>query len=188
MKKYILLIITLFLLAACKQTKKSATSLISERPISSTSSEDLFYIIEQDPEYNSFLKLVNIASYFETLKSLDNITIFAPTNAAIQTLPDGTFAELALPQNREKLVSTLNYHIVEHQWTANEIIDQIQTMNKPLRLKTVEGGYIAISIQDDYMMITDESGSTSVITDAEHKAVNGIVHGVNRLLEPNINN
>ena len=46
------------------------------------------------------------------LKGSGPFTVFAPTDDAFKALPKGTVESLLKPENKEKLVAILTYHVV----------------------------------------------------------------------------
>lgn len=84
---------------------------------------------------------VKAAGLVETLKSEGPFTVFAPTNDAFAKLPTGTVETLLKPENKEKLVSILTYHVVAGRYTSADLKDGMM-------LKTVQGQEIKISMKD----------------------------------------
>jgi uncharacterized surface protein with fasciclin (FAS1) repeats len=109
----------------------------------------------------------------DTLKSDGPFTVFAPTDEAFAKLPDGTVEMLLLPENKDKLVAILTYHVVSGKVTAAEVI----TMQSA---PTVNGADLSIRVVDETVFIND---SRVVATDIE--ASNGIIHVVDSVILPN---
>jgi hypothetical protein len=85
----------------------------------------------------------------------------------------GTVEMLLLPENKDKLVTILTYHVVPGKVTASEVI----TMQSA---PTANGSDLKISIVDETVFIND---SRIVATDIE--ASNGIIHVVDSVILPN---
>ena len=62
--------------------------------------------------FNTLVAAVQTAGLEETLRGEGPFTVFAPTDEAFAALPDGTVEMLLLPENKEKLVAILTYHVV----------------------------------------------------------------------------
>ena len=62
--------------------------------------------------FQTLLAAAEAAGLIDTLRSKGPLTVFAPTNAAFDKLPEGTVEMLLLPQNKDKLVKILTYHVV----------------------------------------------------------------------------
>ena len=108
-----------------------------------------------------------------TLKADGPYTVFAPNDEAFAKLPEGTVESLLLPENKEKLVAILTYHVVPGKVTAAEVVN-LQTA------PTANGDNLAIRVVDDTVFIND---SRVVATDIG--ASNGVIHVVDSVLLPN---
>src|SRR5258707_325747 len=56
---------------------------------------------------------VKAAGLVDTLAGPGPFTVFAPTNEAFAILPKGTVDTLLKPENKDKLVKILTYHVVK---------------------------------------------------------------------------
>ena len=109
----------------------------------------------------------------ETLKSDGPFTVFAPTDDAFAKLPDGTVEMLLLPENKDKLVAILTYHVVPGEVSAGEVVELDSAT-------TVNGADVQISLREDIVFIND---SSLVMTDIY--ASNGVIHVVDSVILPN---
>ncbi len=62
--------------------------------------------------FSTLVAAVEAAGLVETLKGEGPFTVFAPTDAAFAALPAGTVEDLLKPENKDKLVAVLTYHVV----------------------------------------------------------------------------
>ena len=108
-----------------------------------------------------------------TLKSEGPFTVFAPTDEAFAKLPDGTVEMLLMPENKDKLVAILTYHVVAGKVSAADVV----TLDSAT---TVNGSDVNINVRDDSVFIND---SRVVMTDI--RASNGIIHVVDTVILPN---
>lgn len=123
--------------------------------------------------FNTLAAALDAGDLVGTLKSDGPFTVFAPTDDAFAKLPEGTVEMLLLPENKDKLVAILTYHVVAGKVTAAEVI----TMKSA---PTANGSDLKISIVDETVFIND---SRVVATDIE--ASNGIIHVVDTVILPN---
>ena len=80
-------------------------------------------IVDTAVEAGSFKTLVTAvkaAGLVDTLKGKGPFTVFAPTDEAFAKLPKGTVASLLKPENKQKLVDILTYHVVPGKVKANK--------------------------------------------------------------------
>ena len=71
-------------------------------------------------DFKTLVAAVKAADLVETLKGEGPFTVFAPTDEAFAALPAGTLDDLLKPENKEKLVSILTYHVVPGKVMASE--------------------------------------------------------------------
>ncbi|MGB5292641.1 MAG: fasciclin domain-containing protein, partial [Lysobacterales bacterium] len=96
----------------------------------------------------------------------------APTDEAFAKLPDGTVEMLLMPENKDKLVAILTYHVVAGKVTAAEVV-------KLDSATTVNGADVEISVRGESVFVND---SQVVITDVY--ASNGVIHVVDTVILP----
>jgi len=108
-----------------------------------------------------------------TLKSDGPYTVFAPNDEAFAKLPEGTVEMLLLPENKDKLVAILTYHVVPGNVTAAEVVTMQTAM-------TANGEALSIRVVDDTVFIND-----SRVVAADIGASNGIIHVVDTVILPN---
>ena len=123
--------------------------------------------------FNTLAAALEAGGLVETLKSDGPYTVFAPTDEAFAKLPEGTLEMLLLPENKDKLVKILTYHVVAGKVTAAEVVT-LQTAT------TANGSDVAIRVVDDTVFIND---SRVVATDIG--ASNGVIHVVDTVILPN---
>ena len=123
--------------------------------------------------FNTLTAALEAGDLVGTLKSDGPYTVFAPTDEAFAKLPDGTVEMLLLPENKDKLVEILTYHVVAGKVTAAEVVT-LQTA------KTANGSDVTIRVVDETVFIND---SRVVATDIG--ASNGVIHVVDTVILPN---
>src|SRR5712675_1270357 len=74
-------------------------------------------------DHTTLVAAVKAAGLVDTLQSPGPFTVFAPTNEAFAKLPAGTVDTLLKPENKEKLVAVLTYHVVPGRISAKDLMD-----------------------------------------------------------------
>ena len=123
--------------------------------------------------FNTLAAALEAGDLVVTLKADGPYTVFAPTDEAFAKLPDGTVEMLLLPENKDKLVEILTYHVVAGKVTAAEVV----TLQSA---QTANGSDVTIRVVDETVFIND---SRIVATDIE--ASNGVIHVVDTVILPN---
>ena len=122
-------------------------------------------------DFSTVVAAVKAAGLAETLQGKGPFTLFAPTNAAFAALPEGTVASLLLPENKDKLVKILTYHVIPARVPASAI--------KTMMAKTVNGKEISIKVTDKGVSV---DGAKVVKTDVFGS--NGVIHVIDKVLLP----
>lgn len=123
-------------------------------------------------QFTTLLAAVEAAGLTETLLGRGPFTLFAPTDDAFRRLPSGTVADLLKPENREKLVTLLTYHVVPGRVTAA----QARTLSNA---ETVAGQKVQLRDVDGELRVNN-----AVVRLADVPASNGLVHVIDRVLMP----
>lgn len=119
--------------------------------------------------FNTLLKAVEATGLVEILKSPGPYTVFAPTDEAFNTLPEGTLDSLL--QDIKKLKRIVLYHVAFGDVRAEDLI-QIQ------EAETVEGSIVAIESSDGIKVNDANVLKTDILTD------NGVIHVIDAVLIP----
>ena len=121
--------------------------------------------------FTTLVAAVQAAGLVETLKGDGPFTVFAPTDEAFAALPAGTVDDLLKPENKDKLVAILTYHVVPGKVLSTDLSDGMAA-------KTVEGSEISVDL-DNGVMIND----ANVVT-ADVAADNGVIHVIDKVIMP----
>ena len=122
--------------------------------------------------FNTLVTAVNEAGLVDTLKSPGPFTVFAPTDEAFTKLPAGTIENLLKPENKEKLVSILTYHVVPGKVASADVV-------KLNSAKTVNGKEVSINTSEGKVMVDN-----ATVIKADVMASNGIIHVIDTVILP----
>jgi uncharacterized surface protein with fasciclin (FAS1) repeats len=125
-------------------------------------------------QFNTLVAAVKAAGLVDTLKGKGPFTVFAPTDAALAKLPKGTVEDLLKPENKEKLVAVLTYHVLPGKVMSKEIA------GKKLNPKSVQGQTIAVDATKG-VKIND----ATVVT-ADIATTNGVIHVIDTVILPKL--
>ena len=123
-------------------------------------------------QFTTLAAALEAADLVGTLKGDGPFTVFAPTDAAFAKLPEGTVESLLKPENRDKLVAILTYHVVPGEVTAADVV-------KLSEAKTVNGQDVAITVADNGVRVND---ANVIKTDID--ASNGVIHVIDTVILP----
>jgi uncharacterized surface protein with fasciclin (FAS1) repeats len=143
---------------------------IAAQDHSAHSASDLVDVATEAGAFTTLLAAAEAAGLVDTLRSEGPFTVFAPTDEAFASLPEGTVESLLA--DPEALRAVLLYHVVAGRVTAEQVVGLTQA-------ESVEGSAIRISVHGDQVHIDD----ARVIT-ADVSASNGVIHVIDAVLIP----
>jgi uncharacterized surface protein with fasciclin (FAS1) repeats len=136
-------------------------------------------VVETAQAAGSFKTLIaaaQAAGLADALANTKNITVFAPTDEAFAKLPAGTVETLLKPENKDKLVAILTYHVLPRELTSNEMLAG------PFHVRTLKAK------PDRTLAITKNASGVTVDTAKVIKADimtdNGVIHVIDTVLLP----
>lgn len=136
-------------------------------------------------DHTTLVAAVQAAGLVDTLSGPGPFTVFAPTNAAFDALPDGTVATLLKPENKPTLTKILTYHVVPGRLTAADLAAKAKMMGGKAELTTVAGAKLSVSQSPNGgWMLTDTKGGTANITIADVMQSNGVIHEIDAIVMP----
>lgn len=119
--------------------------------------------------FNTLVKAAEAAEVVELLKSPGPYTVFAPTDEAFASLPEGTLDSLL--QDIPKLKRIVLYHVAFGDVRAEDLM-QIN------EAETVEGSIVAVESSDGIKVNDANVMKTDILTD------NGVIHVIDAVLIP----
>ncbi|HKN09179.1 MAG TPA: fasciclin domain-containing protein [Pseudomonadota bacterium] len=135
-------------------------------------------------DHTTLVAAVKAAGLVETLEGPGPFTVFAPTNEAFAELPKGTLDNLLKPENKDKLVKILTYHVVKANALSDAIGKMIKDDGGKHTIKTVSGGTLVAMMKGDKIVLHDETEGTATVTIANVKQSNGVIHVIDHVLLP----
>ena len=126
-------------------------------------------VIGQNTELSTFNQLVQQAGLQDVLKGDTAVTVFAPDNAAFKAVPAASLDKLA--NDPAALKALLMHHIVAGT------TDRASLKSDSAVVTTMAGGKVTIAKAGDFITVDE-----SLVTQADLRASNGVVHVVDRVL------
>ena len=182
MKKILILAITLAASVISTQTFAQKTKMVGGAAMYPT--KDIVDNAVNSKDHTTLVAAVQAAGLVETLKSAGPFTVFAPTNAAFDKLPEGTVGELVKPENKATLTKILTYHVLSGKFSAVQIAKAIKDGNGKAEFTTVSGGKLWASMEGKNLILTDEKGGKSMVTISDVFQKNGVIHVVDTVVMP----
>lgn len=120
-------------------------------------------VVSADPSLSIFSKTLKAADLTTSLKDTGPYTIFAPNDKAFAKLSPNALADLLKPENKEKLATLLNSHIIPGKLSLSDIkTGPLKTLNdKTLDIKKAADG--TVTVNNAKVIRSEISGSNGVI-------------------------
>jgi len=121
-------------------------------------------------DFSTLVAAVTAAGLGDALSGEGPLTVFAPTNAAFEALPEGLLEKLLLPENKDVLVKILTYHVVAAKVMAADVAaGDVTSLEGSTFAVTTDGG---VKVNDANVTATDVPAS------------NGVIHVIDAVIVP----
>ena len=119
--------------------------------------------------FKTLVAAVQAAGLVDTLNGAGPFTVFAPTDEAFATLPEGTVESLLA--DKDKLTKVLTYHVVSGKVMAADVSGMTEA-------PSLEGGMLKIDTSNGVMI------NNSHVVTPDIECSNGVIHVVDTVLLP----
>lgn len=156
--------------------RRFSVSLLASLPLIfsavATKAADIVDTAISAGQFTTLVAAVQAAGLVDTLKGEGPFTVFAPTDAAFAALPAGTVEDLLKPENKDRLVAVLTYHVVPGKVMSADIA------GKSMQAASVQGGNLSIDATNGVKV----DGANVVTADIETS--NGVIHVIDAVVLP----
>lgn len=136
---------------------------------------DLYETAKASGQFTILIKAIDATNLRSTLKGMQNITMFAPTDAAFQALPADQLAKLMQTDNLPALQRIVLYHLVGAQ------IDSSKIKGAKGPVATPEGSQLQLDGSD----ADDLKVNNADIIQADVRTANGgVLNAIDKVLVP----
>lgn len=139
-------------------------------------SKNIVQTAQEAGKFTTLLAAAQAAGLVDALSSSGPMTVFAPTDEAFAKLGQNTLNDLLRPENRQKLVSILTYHVVGGEWNASKVVSSNDA-------PTLNGQKLDFKVKDG----TVYAGKAKVVA-TDISASNGIIHVIDSVIMPETRN
>ena len=155
----------------------AAALTISPVAVATANAANVVETAQEAGSFGTLLAAAQAAGLADALATTDNITVFAPTDAAFEALPEGTVETLLKPENKDQLAAILKLHVLGAKVMSTDLSEgaaEVETLNPDAMLtvtKSMDGVTVAASNQA--MVVTPDIA-----------ADNGVIHVIDSVLLP----
>jgi uncharacterized surface protein with fasciclin (FAS1) repeats len=136
--------------------------------VDENSDPNILNIAIGSPDHTTLVAAVQAAELENVLVNAGPLTVFAPTNAAFDALPEGALEDLLKPENKQTLYNVITSHASPGKFTIDLLEDGMD-------LYQATGHYVKVEVRDDGTYVNGARILASI------PATNGIVHVVDKV-------
>jgi uncharacterized surface protein with fasciclin (FAS1) repeats len=171
-------------LAACSGSGGNGADAEAEADAGAEAAEGkLAAVVAGNRDLERVNRLVGNAGMVDVLNGVGPYTLFAPTNAALDTLGAERADALAGEEMRPQAAALLRAHIVPGTLTRRDLQTALGSSGeRPVRVRTMAGTMLTFSRDGDAILVSSEDGARARLSGEEGLASNGAVQPVDSLL------
>lgn len=154
------------------ETAQEETTEITHRSnIPPMAPDNIVSLALESADHTTLVAAIQAAEYVTSVAASGPLTVFAPTNAAFDALPEGTVEGLLKPEAADDLREILKYHVTTSGLQTSSFSDgQVISM--------ANGKKVTMGVDGDKYTINGANIVASV------KASNGVLHIIDAVLLP----
>ena len=142
-------------------------------------------VAQGNSDFSTLVSAVQSADLTDTLSGEGPYTVFAPTNAAFEKVPQATRDELMSDAGQSDLSNILTYHVVEGETMEMALATAIENAGEEgYEITTVNGGTLTAMMQGSDVVLRDAAGNTATVVTTDIDASNGVIHSIDTVLMP----
>lgn len=174
MKKKIaaIAVASVFALSACGADNSTSDTTVPASDTTEMTQEPgtIVEVAQGNADFSTLVAAITAAGLGEALSGEGPFTVFAPTNAAFEALPEGLLEKLLLPENKEVLTKILTYHVVAAKIMAADVgVGEVTTL---------EGSTFAVATEGGVKV------NAANVTATDIPASNGVIHVIDAVIVP----
>ncbi len=174
LKVYVLLLMSSVLCVACQPGQSGDVDYDAYRDqgqanvVDDVSEMNILNIAKSSPDHTTLAAAIEAAELQHVLVNPGPLTVFAPTNAAFDALPEGTVSELLKPANKGKLAKIVTSHASPGTFKG-------ATLTPKMKIYLATGQYVDVVIENGDTFVNGAKILATI------DASNGVVHVVDKV-------
>ncbi len=132
------------------------------------SKKNILQVALSSPGHTTLVAAVQAAELENVLVNAGPLTVFAPTNAAFDALPEGTLETLLKPENKDKLAMIITSHAAPGTYKG----DLLKSQKK---IYQATGHYVDVEVKNGDVYVHGAKILATI------NATNGVVHVVDKV-------
>ena len=136
--------------------------------VDDVSAKNILQVALASPDHSTLAAAVQAAGLENVLVNAGPLTVFAPTNAAFDALPEGTVETLLKPENKSVLAAIITSHAAPGVFKGDLLKDGLQ-------IYQASGHHVPVEVRDGKTFVNGAEILATV------DATNGVVHVVDQV-------
>lgn len=142
--------------------------------------DDLFQVLQKDGRFTIFTKAITASRQGKLYQNVhDNYTVFAPTDKAFESLPQGVIASLFRPENDERLEDIIKHHITNAVFSAGKAYGANRLGVANITPISAFGQQLNFAVSDGIATVDSVK-----IVETDIPTANGLIHVVDSVILP----
>ena len=151
-------------------TPKGQASVVDD-----VSAANILQVAAGSKDHTTLVAAVQAAEIEHILVNAGPLTVFAPTNAAFDALPEGTVTNLLKPENKSALAEILSRHAAPGSFDIEGLQKEAR---KGRTIYTATGDYLEVKVEGEDIFVAGAKILGSIQTS------NGIINVVDKVILP----
>ena len=174
----------LITVAGCDQADKPAAGNVPAEAAEVAGNSTIAEGLAGNESDGKFVAAAKSVGLDKTLAGPGPYTVLVPSDAAFDKLPAGALDALLKPESRAQLTGVLTYHILPGTILAADIAKAIENGKGKAVLATMGGTTLTATKDGDKVVLADAAGTKAIVTGADDRRSNGVVHRIDSVLMP----
>ena len=133
-------------------------------------------------EISAAVESAEAAGVVETLVSGDPVTVFVPTNDALETAPQDALADLVADQ--ERLAEVIQGYAVEGTVMASDVTTMASDAGGSTTVDTLGGGTLTVMVDGDTVMVGPSEDAMATVVTPDLSLGNVTIHVIDTAFLP----
>ncbi len=165
--------------SADQATSNESTSISHPKGQASVSDDvsakNILQVAIGSPDHTTLVAGVQAAEIEHVLVNAGPLTVFAPTNAAFDALPEGVLDDLLKPENKAKLAEIITRHAAPGSFDVDGLKREAR---KGRKIYTATGDYLEVVVNGEDITVAGAKVIGTIQTS------NGIINVVDKVILP----
>lgn len=170
-------------LGACDKAGEAEATGSASAAAQGKASEDLFNLLDDTSDLSTTAKLLRDAGLEKTLEGVGSYTLFAPTDAAIASLPEAERKALESTEGRPQLLALVSQHLAPGYISRKDIDDGLNRTKGTVRLASTGTAPLELRRVGSEVVLGEGDNAPKIVGDPLI-ARNGVIYRIDRVLPP----